>query len=370
MKGFFSFFSKSSSAKSKTAEAGRTWSSDSAVSGDDTGLTTASEVQVLPWPEGRFEEVKVLQQAARNKGQVVLMRDTEAQSPGMSLVAVKQMPNTWVMRNQSEFKKARPQESENPWTDFEVTKLLTSPPAGGDNKPVGLEYVGVFRDDTWTYFIMGFAAGGDLFSKLQDWEGLQLDLSTGREARAMPIALNLLRKIATMHELGIAHRDVSLENVMIATEGEGEEGFDAEEAVRLIDFGMSTRARRSGDIVAKASYQAPEIHAGEGYDPALVDSFAVGVTIYNITIGNYPWLSTAPGQCKFWDYTQAKGFGAMLRKRKQSGRPLISWLSEPLMQILEGLLQPDPQNRLSVAKAANMLGEVIGTPAMELKDCC
>lgn len=339
-------------------------------------------VRIQPWREGKFVELKTLQEAARNQGSVLLMQDTESEK----LVAVKKMPNTWVMENDAAFRAARPYENENPWKDFEITRTLSQRSSADPEQepPIGLKFYGVFRDEAWTYFVMDYAAGGDLFGLMQLWEQQNLELGAGREEEAWPILLGLLRRLAQLHSIGIAHCDISLENVVLKDEWSAERVLEepAEEGglprwrhkehtpgtegkVRVIDFGMATEEKLEAKNVSKRSYQAPEIRlAGEDgacYDPMLVDSFSVGVTIYSLITGNYPWLSTEPEACKFWAYVKDKGMRAMLKRRKYQGAPLIEALSEPMICLIESLTAPDPKDRKTVTEALFDLSGVANT---------
>eukprot|EP00913_Durusdinium_trenchii_P011883 g11161.t1 len=68
---------------------------------------------VSEWPSSRFEVLRKLQDATRNRGQVVLMKDKEHNR----LVAVKIMPNRWVGTSHSDFVIEHPSETELPWQE-------------------------------------------------------------------------------------------------------------------------------------------------------------------------------------------------------------------------------------------------------------
>merc|ERR1719238_2696633 len=114
-----------------------------------------------------------------------------------------------------------------------MTKLLSESDSTEVRK-VGLNFHGLYRDDSWTYFVMDFAKGGDLFGLMQSWEHAGFDLQKGREERAWPLIHALLRRVAVLHSMGIAHRDISLENVMLLEKED--ESADAAESLRLIDY--------------------------------------------------------------------------------------------------------------------------------------
>ncbi len=79
--------------------------------------------------------------------------------------------------------------------------------------------------------------------------------------------------------LGIVHRDVSPTNVLVTFEG----------GVKLVDFGIAKAANkvsvtRAGQIKGKFGYMSPEQVRGGDID-ARSDIFAVGINLYEITLG-------------------------------------------------------------------------------------
>ena len=83
----------------------------------------------------------------------------------------------------------------------------------------------------------------------------------------------------TGEPLGIVHRDVSPQNVMVSFEGE----------VKLIDFGLATSAQKlertePGVVLGKLQYMSPEQARGDRIDQR-TDIFATGVLLYELLVG-------------------------------------------------------------------------------------
>ena len=95
-------------------------------------------------------------------------------------------------------------------------------------------------------------------------------------------AIRLTRGVAALHRLDIVHRDIKPDNVML-TGGDG---------LRLIDLGVA-RLPRIEDfpdalIPGTPGYMAPEQYDGNAGD-ALTDQFALGVTLYRLVTGKWPY---------------------------------------------------------------------------------
>jgi serine/threonine protein kinase len=94
------------------------------------------------------------------------------------------------------------------------------------------------------------------------------------------------RKDAHGQALGVVHRDVSPQNVLLSFEGE----------VKIADFGIA-RARntveQNGAVRGKYAYMAPEQANGQPID-ARADVYALGVTLYEALTGRNPFVARTP----------------------------------------------------------------------------
>ncbi len=100
-------------------------------------------------------------------------------------------------------------------------------------------------------------------------------------ASGLDIAIRLSKAVAALHRLGVAHRDIKPDNVILETDG----------GLKLIDLGVARLPRVEEFAEAEApgtpGYKAPEMFAGNPGD-ALTDQYALGVTLYRIFTGDYP----------------------------------------------------------------------------------
>jgi serine/threonine-protein kinase len=108
--------------------------------------------------------------------------------------------------------------------------------------------------------------------------------------RAVQITLRILDALGYIHSHGVVHRDLKPENIMI----------DADDHIKLIDFGIATNARARRITFAKLSntmgtpdYISPEQVKGKRGD-ARSDLYAMGVMLYEMLTGKTPFQGENP----------------------------------------------------------------------------
>mmetsp|Transcript_126896 Transcript_126896/g.317110 ORF Transcript_126896/g.317110 Transcript_126896/m.317110 type:complete len:473 (+) Transcript_126896:57-1475(+) len=317
-----------------------------------------------PWDDGAFAFVQTLQDASRNFGRVDLMtRRSEATaddsdqgsgedcSPGyfanentadgnqhFEKVAVKRMPKHWVGAGPEDFNRKHFDAAERPWDDLGFLKWLNDL-----QFPHVCSLHGVFADAENLYVVSSLAVQGDLFAWTFQTPGHGHD----REARIRPLAKQAVSAVRWLHDLGIGHRDLSLENLVLEDLGGGSS------RVKVIDFAMATLLRPCSGIVGKRSYQPPEVHTSAAYDPFTVDVFALGVTFFTMATQSYPWSSTRSGKCALFRHASTHGFLRYLsvrKLRKGDSLRLAEVFSPTFCELLSGLLEFKPLERLCLGE--------------------
>lgn len=98
---------------------------------------------------------------------------------------------------------------------------------------------------------------------------------------------HVLLGLEYMHDIGIAHRDIKLENILMGKESD---------SVKLIDFGQSFEFKKknneyvySYDLCGTEGYFPPEYYNQLEYMPDKVDIWCCGVVLYNIIYDYMPW---------------------------------------------------------------------------------
>ncbi|MFI7543638.1 protein kinase [Actinoplanes sp. NPDC049599] len=188
--------------------------------------------------------------------------------------------------------------------------------------------------------VMDFVAGGSLR------EGLR-SAGTLAPAEAARLLAQVASALAEAHALGVVHRDVKPDNILLQTVAGGADA-------RLTDFGIARVVDAAGlttphAIIGTPHYMAPEVIAGGEAGPA-ADVYAVGVVLYELLTGHPPYSGEPL---------------AVLRHHLDDlvGRP--PGLSEPAWAVIESCLDKDPQRRPPGDELAPLLRDLARATADE-----
>ena len=173
------------------------------------------------------------------------------------------------------------------------------------------------------------------FRSLRDTVAEDGPLSPAAAARA---GLGVLAALQAVHEVGVVHRDVKPANILLGPEGR----------VVLADFGIATAygsptLTNSGVLLGSPSYLAPERARGERASPA-TDLWALGASLFAAVEGRPPF--------------ERDGVLASLTAvvADELDPPAHAG---PLGPVIDGLLRKDPEARLGVAEAEQMLHRIV-----------
>lgn len=187
-----------------------------------------------------------------------------------------------------------------------------------------------------------------LFLVMELVEGKDLDqlLSTGLLpiSLALTVGAEMLRGLGYAHHpprrddgiLGLVHRDVSPQNVLLSWEGE----------VKVSDFGIAksreaAQAAASVMIKGKPAYMSPEQADGRALD-GRSDLFAVGVVMWQMLTG----------QLLFQGSTTQQVLAAVLRSSIPPPTTLRPDVPHDVCAVVMKLLERDPAQRYATAEAA------------------
>jgi serine/threonine-protein kinase len=131
------------------------------------------------------------------------------------------------------------------------------------------------------YLVMEYLVGTSLSSELAKGP-MQL-------SRAVDILEQMCAALARAHDLGVVHRDLKSDNILLSTRG-GRKDF-----VKILDFGlahlaMDPRLAPKGAVFGTPEYMSPEQARGEEAGPPS-DLYALGVLFYEMLTGQLPFRS-------------------------------------------------------------------------------
>lgn len=180
------------------------------------------------------------------------------------------------------------------------------------------------------YLILELCAGGSLLTLLNKQKSHKFN-----EARGCELVSMMLSSIRYLHENGIVHRDIKLDNFLCDSD-------EANTCIKLTDFGFSEHIV-PGQLLTKsmgtAYYIAPEVLL-KSYD-FKCDIWSLGVSTYVLLTGQYPF----PGE----EDTDIHRNVLNMAINYQS--PIIKPLTINAKDFISKCLQRDVNKRMSAAEA-------------------
>mmetsp|Transcript_21736 Transcript_21736/g.33389 ORF Transcript_21736/g.33389 Transcript_21736/m.33389 type:complete len:513 (-) Transcript_21736:474-2012(-) len=261
----------------------------------------------------------------------------------------------------------------------------------GGGAPYVLNMLGCYADANTIYVVLPFCPHGDLFGLVEEHGGLP-------ELTAFSYFQQIIKGLQTLHQLGLAHHDMSLENLML----------DEQRSAVIIDFGMtvktqptpisflvphraSARTMHSQDTsfqppikaangmnlenfnssncivdknyfsvplrpsrgwpcrCGKLLYMAPELYEPtEPFDVYAADVWALGIILFLLLTGMPPWdAATGPASTDLrYCYVRDGRLSELLRTWNVS-------LSEQATNLLQRLLDANPKTRITIPELKN-----------------
>lgn len=147
----------------------------------------------------------------------------------------------------------------------------------------------------------------------------------------------LLNGLSYLHSMGIAHRDLKLDNLVLDHMG----------ILKIIDFGCSivfkypfeSNVTMTKGVFGSDPYIAPEQYIQPAYDPRLSDIWSCGIIFVCMTIRRFPWRLPRLSDPAF------KSFATNHNQQKFR---LLNSLPKESRSVMTSILETDPRKRYSL----------------------
>ncbi|KFK36742.1 hypothetical protein AALP_AA4G163700 [Arabis alpina] len=180
----------------------------------------------------------------------------------------------------------------------------------------------VLATKTKIYFVMELAKGGELFSRVTS--------NRFTESLSRKYFRQLISAVRYCHARGVFHRDLKPENLLL----------DEKRDLKVSDFGLSAmREQIQSDgmlhtLCGTPAYVAPELLLKKGYDGSKADIWSCGVVLFLLNAGYLPFRDP--------------NIMGLYRKIHKASYRMPDWTSSDLRRLLRRLLEPDPEQRITV----------------------
>jgi tetratricopeptide (TPR) repeat protein len=167
----------------------------------------------------------------------------------------------------------------------------------------------------------------------QDLKGLIRETGALATGKAISIAKQVAEGLAEAHDLGVVHRDLKPQNIMV----------DKDANAKIMDFGIARSLRTvgmtaEGMIIGTPEYMAPEQVEGLEADQR-TDIYALGAILFEMATGKVPFEGDSPLSVAYKHKNEMP-----LPPRK-----LNAQIPEPFNQLILRCLEKEKENRYQTA---------------------
>ncbi|KAJ3413988.1 hypothetical protein HDV05_007195 [Chytridiales sp. JEL 0842] len=189
-----------------------------------------------------------------------------------------------------------------------------------------VKLIEVIETDHYIGIVLEYASGGELFEYILAHRYL-------KERDACRFFAQLLAGVAYIHSVGIVHRDLKLENLLL----------DANKCIIITDFGFANKSRSNDSDLLQTScgspcYAAPELVISDGYVGEAADIWSCGVILYAMLCGYLPFDDDP-------DNPDGDNINLLYKYILETELDVPDYISEDARMLLQRMLVPDPKYR-------------------------
>ena len=193
-----------------------------------------------------------------------------------------------------------------------------------------IKLVDLFENSDTYFIVLDYMQGKDLFDYIQK-RGFSLP-----EQRVQDLTYQIAMGVKYLHEFGIVHRDLKLENIMMSDSSDGA-------VPQIVDFGLAKiigPSNTASEPFGTLGYVAPEVLRKQPYTFSC-DVWSLGCIIYALLSGSLP----------FDHESQKETIRMTLDDKLVFDLPCWDEVSSHAKDLVQKLLMKDPKQRISLAGA-------------------
>jgi serine/threonine-protein kinase SRK2 len=187
----------------------------------------------------------------------------------------------------------------------------------------------VYQSNNQLFILMEYIDGMDLFEKLSK------NIKPFTEEVAKYYITHILNGLQHCHNLGVCHRDLKLENIIVN-----------DNCVKICDFGFSSSVYYEQDparTLGSLGYFARETILKKAHDGKKVDIWSVGVILFILVCGYYPFASK----------TDKEDVSAHLDNILHVKYDIPNYLSSECVDLIKKILVANPADRPTIQEILN-----------------
>ena len=202
-----------------------------------------------------------------------------------------------------------------------------------ENKPEG---------EKKQFIILDYLPNRDLFYNITHSNGLD-------ERKIKIIFSKILKAVSQCHSVGICHRDLKLENILL----------DAQNEPVLCDFGYSgliageDGSGKLAEFVGTVSYAPPEIWRHKPYDGIKCDIFSLGVILFTLCFKSFAFGDSKATDNLYKLIIKKKYEKYWYEVGKRIGKEKINSISPELKKLILKMISYAPNERPSIEDILN-----------------
>jgi serine/threonine protein kinase len=195
---------------------------------------------------------------------------------------------------------------------------------------------------------IGETEEGELYLVMEYLVGTSLSSELAKGPMALGRAVDILEQmcaaLARAHDLGVVHRDLKSDNILLSTRG-GRKDF-----VKILDFGlahlaMDPRLAPKGAVFGTPEYMSPEQARGHGVDYR-TDVYALGIVMFEILAGSRPFPPLGEPVAVLMQHAEEPPL---------SLADTVAGLPDEMVQLVDAMLAKTPQARPSLAAVRTVI---------------